>query len=178
VINTMTDINHISELFIFEERDFITAAYRALLRRDPDPVGMNYYIGRMRMGYGKAAIIVQLATSKEAHPTSQINGLDNLIKEERRATHWFWGLLTHHQRAEKLMHQQVEEPKHLNNRIAQQSTQVTQPNITCNTPNESIQQAPAILPTTPDDLNQLTPRARDIYFQLKEKVKRQTGGIE
>jgi hypothetical protein len=101
----MSSIQHIAELFNFDERDFITAAYRTLLGRKPDPIGMNYYLGRLRMGYGKAAIIVQLATSKEAYPLSKVSGLASLIKEEQHANHWFIGLFNRHQRTERLIRQ-------------------------------------------------------------------------
>jgi hypothetical protein len=61
------------------------------------------------MGHGKAAIIVQLATSAEANPRKKINGLSNLIKDEKRANHWFWGIFTRQQRSERLIHKHTAE---------------------------------------------------------------------
>jgi hypothetical protein len=168
----MSSIQHIAELFIFDERDFITAAYRTLLGREPDPAGMNYYLGRLRMGYGKAAIIVQLANSAEAYPHTKINGLVNLIREEQRANHWFWGIFTRQQRSERLMHQHIEELKRLNNRMVQISENTPMPRYSDN--NDS--NLPTTFSVEPEILNKLTPHARDIYFELKAAIIRSTGG--
>ena len=101
----MLSPQHIYELFIFDDREFINVAYRTLLGRAPDSNGMNYYLGRLRMGYGKASIIVQLANSSEERPHGNIKGLVNLIKEEQRANHWFWGIFTRNSRLERTLHQ-------------------------------------------------------------------------
>lgn len=123
----MPTIQHIAELFILDERDFITVAYRTLLGREPDPVGMNYYLGRLRMGYGKASIIVQLAKSSEALPHSNIKGLAKLIKEEARTNHWFWGIFTSRQRTERFMQKNIDELMRLMSGIA--TTIQTIPNV-------------------------------------------------
>jgi hypothetical protein len=171
----MSSIQHIAELFNFDERDFITAAYRTLLGREPDPIGMNYYLGRLRMGYGKAAVIVQLATSAEANPPSQISGLVNLIKEEQRASHWLWGFLSRHHRAERLMRQHIDELKNLANHIAQLPANMAKTDITHAVFEKSHQNSPEIRPAEPEGLNELTPGAQRIYNQLKKAISRQTG---
>ena len=192
---------HIYELFIFDDREFINVTYRTLLGREPDPNGMNYYLGRLRMGYGKAAIIVQLANSSEARPHGNIKGLANLIKEEQLATHWFFGLFTRRQRIERLMQRNIEELGRVIGGITQINTAIqtlpsvidaharrieanlthltlqTNEGMTAHTaiePDNFTNVAPAHSPE-PEGLKQLTPRARDIYFQLKKAVAQQTG---
>jgi hypothetical protein len=94
-------VQHITELFALDGREFITEAYRNLLKRETDEHGMAYYLGRLAQGYGKAAVIAQLAQSTECRPLDQIKGLKKLVADERRAQHWFWGLFEQRQRLEK-----------------------------------------------------------------------------
>jgi hypothetical protein len=96
-------VQHITELFALDGREFITEAYRNLLKREPDEHGMAYYLGRLAQGYGKAAVIAQLAQSPECRPLDQIKGLKKLVADERRAQHWFWGLFGYRNRVEKIL---------------------------------------------------------------------------
>lgn len=96
-------IQHITELFVFDGRDFVTEAFRNLLQREPDEHGMAYYLGRLAQGHGKAAVIVQLAKSSECRPLDEINGLNKLIAEEGSSQHWFWGLFAYRNRVEKIL---------------------------------------------------------------------------
>ncbi|MGD9888329.1 MAG: DUF4214 domain-containing protein [Halothiobacillaceae bacterium] len=91
-------IKHITELFSLHGAEFIHAAYAALLQREPDPHGLNYYLGRLAQGYSKASIIAQLAKAPESQPHSRIDGLTKLLKDERKAQHWFWGLFVNRAR--------------------------------------------------------------------------------
>jgi glycosyltransferase involved in cell wall biosynthesis len=88
-------IQHITELFAFDGRAFVTEAYRYLLGREPDENGLRYYLGRLAIGYSKGAVLAQLARSPECRPHDEIKGLDKLIADERRSNHWFWGLFSH-----------------------------------------------------------------------------------
>ncbi len=95
-------IQHITELFALDEREFIIEAYRTLLQREPDEHGMAYYLGRLAQGYSKASVIVQLAQSQECQPHAQIEGLKILIAEERFASHWFFRFFNRQNRLEKI----------------------------------------------------------------------------
>jgi hypothetical protein len=195
--SNMLPPQHIYELFIFDEREFINVAYRTLLGREPDPNGMNYYLGRLRMGYGKAAIIVQLAKSSEARPHGNIKGLANLIKEEQQANHWFWGLFTYRQRTERIMQKNGEELTRIMVGITQLKTAIQTlpavideyaqrleaslvqqtPQTSIGTPSHTILDnltAP-VQQSKPEGLMQLTPRARNIYFQLKNAISQRAG---
>lgn len=96
-------IKHIMELFVLDGADFVTEAYRNLICREPDEHGLAYYLGRLSLGYGKAAVIVQLAQSPECRLHDEINGLKKFITDERRALHWFWGSLGSRRRVEKTL---------------------------------------------------------------------------
>lgn len=96
-------IQHITELFALDGREFITEAYRNLLNREPDIQGMAYYLGRLAQGRGKDAVIVQLAKSPECKPHDRIKGLKQLIEDRRRAQHWFWGRITIRSRVENTL---------------------------------------------------------------------------
>lgn len=96
-------IQHITELFCLLGRDFVTEAYRNLLKREPDEHGMAYYLGRLAQGYGKTAVIEQLAQSTECRPLDEIKGLKKLVADERRAQHWFFGIFFRHGRIKNLL---------------------------------------------------------------------------
>jgi hypothetical protein len=100
-------IQNITELFSLDGHAFITAAYRNLLQREPDPNGMAYYLGRLSMGYGKAGVIVDLAKSAECRPHEQIYGLKQLIQEHRNTNHWLWGWFSRHARMHRALQSSV-----------------------------------------------------------------------
>ena len=83
-------IQHISELFAYDGREFITQAYFNLLGREPDLHGMAYYLGRLSRGADKAEVIAQLAQSEEYHKRDEIIGLSRLILDVKRAHSWPW----------------------------------------------------------------------------------------
>ncbi len=61
-------MNHrpqLSDLLQKNEADFVHATYRALLGRDPDPEGLQYYTGRLRAGFGRRSVLAQIALSPE-----------------------------------------------------------------------------------------------------------------
>jgi len=83
-------IKHITELFSLDGSAFLIECYNNLLRREPDVHGLKYYLGRLAQGHGKASVIAQLAKSRECRDHDEIRGLKQLIKEEKRASNWFW----------------------------------------------------------------------------------------
>ena len=90
--SAMQPIQHIYELFIYDDQEFVIMAYRVLLKREPDHHGMNYYLGRLRMGYSKESIVVQLVASNESKHRNNIKGLNDLIKKEKFKSNWLFGL--------------------------------------------------------------------------------------
>lgn len=70
-----------TELMRLDGRQFLNEAYRAILRRPPDPVGLSFYEGRMEAGFDKRDVLVDLATSKEGRTVApRLEGLDDLLK--------------------------------------------------------------------------------------------------
>lgn len=61
------EVYDISELLYFSDLDFIKNCYRVILNREPDPVGLNNYISKLRNGkLHKIDIIGRMCLSKEA----------------------------------------------------------------------------------------------------------------
>ena len=71
------DKYHLSELLAFSDEDFINAAYRAILRRDPDERGFNHYLQALRGGGSpKVLILRDFLETKEGQATGvRIQGL-------------------------------------------------------------------------------------------------------
>lgn len=101
-------IQHITELFALDGRDFVTEAYRNLLQREPDEQGMRYYLGRLGLGYGKTSIILQLARSAECRPIEEMPGLKQFIADEKTENHWLWGWFSRRRRQEKLFREGIQ----------------------------------------------------------------------
>lgn len=89
-------IKNVVELFAFDGREFVEAVYMNLLNRMPDENGLLYYLGRLNQGYGKASVIAQIANSPEYKPHSEIVGLNRLLRNQKRANHWFWKFFVRH----------------------------------------------------------------------------------
>ncbi|NUY35335.1 FkbM family methyltransferase [Paraburkholderia sp. JPY303] len=102
---SMKTIKHIDQLLDIDDTEFVNATYRALLNRPADATGLAYYLGRLRAGYGKAKVIVQIASSKEARVIrADIPGLDALIAAEKRAGHWLKGWFQRQSAMSKQVH--------------------------------------------------------------------------
>jgi hypothetical protein len=90
------------QLLRLNDTTFVAGVYQALLGRSPDPEGMHYYLGRLRAGYSKSSIIVQIADSNEARVLAvNIPGLNELRFNQKKSSHWFWGILSRNHRIER-----------------------------------------------------------------------------
>src|SRR6266850_2012392 len=71
------DQYHLNDLLKSDDADFLTAAYRAVLKRDPDNVGYNYYLEQLRAGHiDKVDALAILRFSSEGKLKNvQIEGL-------------------------------------------------------------------------------------------------------
>jgi len=83
--STITTLDEILALY---DEDFVNAAYQLLLKRNPDPEGLQYYLKSIRKGISKIDILGQLRNSSEGqkHP-EPFADLDSTIQKYRR-TKW------------------------------------------------------------------------------------------
>jgi hypothetical protein len=89
--NNDSAVKNIGELLSYSDEQFVHKAFLALLGREPDREGMRYYLDRLKKGYSKEIIIVQLSASDEAREHNcQITGLEELLVKENRASHRLW----------------------------------------------------------------------------------------
>ena len=56
---------NVQQVLAFDDQSFVYCAYRTLLRRDADDVGMTYYLGRLRGGENKMQLLKELHSSAE-----------------------------------------------------------------------------------------------------------------
>jgi hypothetical protein len=76
------------------DRLFVEAAYRAVLRRAPDPGGLENYLSQVRAGTDKVRILAELARSPEGRmKTRELSGLSEAIAESCKRAPSFWGRL-------------------------------------------------------------------------------------
>jgi len=71
------DAYHLNDLLKFHDADFLNAAYRAILKREPDHPGYNYYLEHLREGHlDKVDVLAILRFSSEGKIKNvQIKGL-------------------------------------------------------------------------------------------------------
>lgn len=71
------DDYHLNDLLKFHDADFLNAAYRAILKREPDSVGYKYYLEQLREGHlDKVDVLAILRFSTEGEPKKvRIKGL-------------------------------------------------------------------------------------------------------
>jgi FkbM family methyltransferase len=55
----------LSDFDDLHDADFVYQAYRHILMRDPDPMGQSHYLTRIRAGYAKSEVLLDLAKSRE-----------------------------------------------------------------------------------------------------------------
>jgi FkbM family methyltransferase len=88
----------LDELLAYHDQQFVRTAYQTLLGRTPDPEGLSYYLGRLRIGYSKLQIVTQLRLSKESNARAvNLPGLDTAMQRYQRGQYplvgWLFRLL-------------------------------------------------------------------------------------
>jgi FkbM family methyltransferase len=175
------------------DEEFVECAYQTLLGRAPDPEGKSYYLGRLRTGISKMKTVKQLCESPEGKKHSaKLPGLDDARRQfklrERPVLGWFARKFSANgstnsvdrqlraldsqlwlfrdataKRFNKLEHSLTT----LHHAILQQSQSIVTDLGGMPTRTSIHADAPPQGTVLPDGLKQLSPRARDIYFQLK-----------
>jgi len=71
-------------LLRFQGSEFVEAAYLTLLRRQPDPEGFSYYLGRLRSGARKLQLLGEIGSSSEARAVgAELPGLRKALLWQR-----------------------------------------------------------------------------------------------
>jgi glycosyltransferase involved in cell wall biosynthesis len=72
---------NVQQILAFDDQSFVYCAYRTLLKRDPDDVGMTYYLGRLRGGENKMQVLKELHASAEGRRVGAgVAGLEAAIR--------------------------------------------------------------------------------------------------
>ncbi len=178
----------LDELLGLQDRAFVDCAYRTILKRPPDPQGLAHYLAHIRKGIPKTRILMQLRHSREGKRQAlRLKGLDAAIRRYRRTQWVFVGGLfrmfdtkTEGDRAIDRSFRVLENRNFL---LGEESARrfdrlekglASLYRLVETRPHAAVQdhtpkQATNIFAQSPEseDLDGLSPRARDIYFQLK-----------
>jgi hypothetical protein len=94
-VQSLNVIRHVNQLIALNDVALVDSLYRTLLKRKPDPVGMEFYLGQLRAGYSKASMIVDIAASPEAKATGlALPGLKKFIAAQKWRDRSLWRLIT------------------------------------------------------------------------------------
>lgn len=82
-INTKS-IYHFDDFRFLHDTEFVQAAYRAVLGRDPDEGGLDYYTNRLRAGQPKCLVLNQIVQSQEGRSSGvKVVGLAPKVYEQK-----------------------------------------------------------------------------------------------
>ncbi|MBS7807674.1 DUF4214 domain-containing protein [Variovorax sp. PCZ-1] len=167
--------NSFDELLACDDQHFVSSAYLTILGRMPDPEGMNYLLSRLRRGISKTQLLMQLRISQEGDVYSvKLPGLEQAVRKYRLERTpfigWFFqklhGSETNHplERRLRAIENKLSllndenarrldsiEAKYLSSGLQPQSTWTSQFDLS-------------------DQMRKLTPRAQNIFFQLKTAI--------
>jgi glycosyltransferase involved in cell wall biosynthesis len=120
------------ELLAFEDQAFIYCAYRSLLGRNPDAVGIAYYLDRLRAGEKKIQIILELRASAEGRRQNpDITGLDACIRRHKLTNQFdlrrLWSRKVNN--TPQISQSATENPTHIQPHIEEASTHETKSRV-------------------------------------------------
>ena len=91
----MNVIRHVNQLIALNDIALVESLYRTLLKRAPDPDGMEFYVGQLRSGFSKASMVVAIAASPEARAAGlELPGLRKFIAAQKWRDRSLWRLIT------------------------------------------------------------------------------------
>ena len=97
-----TSIDHVNQLLTLHGTRFVTAAYRTLLGREPDPHGSAQYLARLLRDGDRVAIVQDMAMSEEGlRHQHEVIGLKELIDCRTPSRNWFSRFLNKSRRLEQ-----------------------------------------------------------------------------
>ena len=165
----------IESLLALPDEVFVTQSYRIILNRDPDPEGLRYYCNRLRLGFAKEQVLMQLKQSIEAQGKKcELDGLEKTIARyrvgRRPVIGWFYRWI-HGDAGCRRLNKHLLAVEHqvqaLHALIEKQNQQLL------------INVKEGILPTgiqaesIASKLQTLSPAAHNIYTELKSLIKQQ-----
>jgi Domain of unknown function (DUF4214) len=179
--NMLTIASTLTELLAYNDKQFVQCAYQTLLGRSPDPEGLAYYLSRLRTGFSKIQILKQLRMSSEGREHgARLPSLDIAIQRHRKGRYpiigWlfrlFYGIEGNHPTERKL--RGIENEIYLlsdesHRRFNQLETALSSLYGLVAQQKQSVVMTTSAsqIATAPEELKQLTPRARNIYYKLK-----------
>lgn len=76
----------VTDLLVRDDAEFIGSAYKTILEREPDTEGGRYYLSRLRTGWPKLSVLMELRNSEEGRQAAApLPGLDKAILRYRLA---------------------------------------------------------------------------------------------
>ena len=77
---------NVTDLLARDDAEFIGSAYKTILEREPDPEGARHYLSRLRSGWPKISVLMELRNSGEGRQVAALlPGLDPAILRYRLA---------------------------------------------------------------------------------------------
>ena len=83
------DLSSVDAFMKYHDEMFVTYAYNVLFGREPDPVGMRYYVDRLRGGKSRISILNQMVRAHEVRPDwESVPGLAAALDQYRKSNKW------------------------------------------------------------------------------------------
>ena len=168
-------------LSIPDDAAFVTAVYRALLKREPDVEGFQTHMDALRQEENRRRILEDIATSPEAQGRSaQYAALEAelraVVKEDRKARHGFWRYFTRGERMERQLNRLEEQLTHVAQAAAaaHHDVQARLSSLESRLTQDLVQVMPAHTGKSPSPghLAALSPHARLMYRRVLNNTTR------
>ena len=90
----MQNIRNVDQLLTLDDLPFVEALYARLLRRKGTPEELEFYVGQLRGGYGKSALLVDFAALPEMIAKGlPLSGLQQYVAKRLKDRNWIWRLM-------------------------------------------------------------------------------------
>jgi hypothetical protein len=88
---TLQTIKHVNQLMALNDAPLVEALFATLLDRKADPDEIDFYVGQLRAGYGKAAMVADFGALPEARAAvAAVSGLHEHMKDQRKERRSLW----------------------------------------------------------------------------------------
>jgi Domain of unknown function (DUF4214) len=85
-------VSSANQLFALDDQAFVEALFDSICERVPDAEELSFYLGELRSGRGKAAIIAELAQLQARRdPGFLLPGLEEILATHKKSARWGFG---------------------------------------------------------------------------------------
>jgi Domain of unknown function (DUF4214) len=172
----LQNILNVEQLLTLDDLPFVETLYGRLLRRKGTPEELEFYVGELRSGYGKAELLVEFAALPEVIGKNlPLSGLQQFVAKQRRQHNSIWRFMRRGEQRQlnrlensmgRILHELDGMRQEARQRFAAMESQMNQTGADSAAPSAGAPAAPA----TEVDLSGVTVAVRRIFREVSREV--------